>query len=139
MLRLALTPADVRRPEELESVFAKIGGGPPTHGLLVVHQPFTFVHRRRIVRLAAENRLPAVYGTREAVDDGGLMAFGPSMPAIFRRAAAFVDRILKGAKPAELPVEQPTRFELVVNLRTAGALGLALPPALLARADALIE
>ena len=139
MLRLTLIPAGVRRSEELESVFARIGGGQVVQGLLVMHQPLTFVHRKRIVRLAAEHRLPAVYGSREAADDGGLMAFGPSMPAIYRRAAAFVDRILKGAKPADLPVEQPTEFELVVNLRTAKALGLTIPPLVLARAHQIME
>ncbi len=139
MLRLTLMPADVRRSEELESVFARIGGGQVAQGLLVMHQPLTFNHRKRIVRLAAEHRLPAVYGSREAADDGGLMAFGPSMPAIYRRAAAFVDRILKGAKPADLPVEQPTEFELVINLKTAKALGLTIPQSLLLRADEVIQ
>jgi putative ABC transport system substrate-binding protein len=138
-LGLAVMRADVRRSEDLEGVFARIGGGPAAQGLLVMHQPLTFVHRKRIVKLAAEHRLPAVYGTREAADDGGLMALGPSMPAIFRRAAAFVDRILKGAKPADLPVEQPTEFELIINLRTAKALRLAIPPTLLARAHGIIE
>jgi putative ABC transport system substrate-binding protein len=104
-----------------------------------MHQPLTFVHRKRIVRLAEEHRLPAVYGSREAAEDGGLIAFGPSMPAIYRRAAAFVDRILKGAKPAAMPVEQPTEFELVINLRTAKALRLAVPPTVLARAHEVIE
>ena len=108
-------------------------------GLLVMHQPLTWNHRKRIVRWAAEHRLPTVYGSREAVDDGGLLAFGPSMPAIFRRAAVFVDKILKGAKPADLPVEQPTKFELVINLKTAKALGLTIPPSVLARADEVIE
>jgi ABC-type uncharacterized transport system substrate-binding protein len=139
MLRLTLIPADVRRSEELESVLARIGGGQVAQGLLVMHQPLTFNHRKRIVRLAAEHRLPAVYGSREAADDGGLMAFGPSLPAIFRRAAAFVDRILKGAKPADLPVEQPSKFELVINLKTAKALGLTIPPSVLARADEIIQ
>jgi putative ABC transport system substrate-binding protein len=138
-LRLTLMPADVRRSEELESVFARSGGGQVAQGLLVMHQPLTFVHRKRIVRLAAEHRLPAVYGSREAADDGGLMAFGPSMRAIYRRAATFVDRILKGAKPADLPVEQPTQFELVINLKTAKALGLTIPQSLLARADEVIQ
>ena len=139
MLRLTLIPAGVRRSEELESVFARIGGGQVVQGLLVMHQPLTFVHRKRIVRLAAEHRLPAVYGSREAADDGGLMAFGPSMPAIYRRAAAFVDRILKGAKPADLPVEQPTEFELVINLKTAKALSLTIPQSVLGRADEVIQ
>lgn len=138
-LRLTLMRADVRRSEELESVLARLSGGQVAQGLLVMHQPLTFVHRKQIVQLAAEHRLPAVYGSREAADDGGLMAFGPSLPAIFRRAATFVDRILKGARPADLPVEQPTEFVLVINLRTAKALGLTIPKSVLAGADAVIQ
>jgi putative ABC transport system substrate-binding protein len=138
-LRLALVRADVRRPEELERAFAGMRRGPAPQALLVMHQPLTFVHRKRIAALAAMHRLPAVYGSREAADDGGLLAFGPSMPAIHRRAAAFVDRILKGARPGDLPVEQPTEFELVVNLRAARALELAIPASVLAQAHAVIE
>ena len=138
-LRLALVRVDVRRPEELDAALARIGGGSVAQGLLVMHQPLTFIHRTRIVRSAAEHRVPAVYGSREAAEDGGLIAFGPGLPAIFRRAATFVDRILKGAKPADLPVEQPTEFELIINLRTARALRLAIPPTLLARAHEVIE
>jgi putative ABC transport system substrate-binding protein len=138
-LRLTLVRADARRPEELDAALARIAASRGAQGLLVMHQPLTFVHRARIVKVAGEHRLPAVYGSREAAEDGGLMAFGPSLPAIFRRAAAFVDKILKGAKPADLPVEQPTEFELILNLRAAKALGLTIPPALLARAQAVIE
>jgi hypothetical protein len=97
--RLALMRADVRRADELDTVIANIGGGRVAEGLLVMHQPLTWVYRKRIVALAAEHRLPAVYSSREAVHDGGLIAFGPSLPAIYRRAATFVDRILKGTKP----------------------------------------
>jgi putative ABC transport system substrate-binding protein len=139
MQRLALVRADVRRADELDSVIARIGGGRLAQALLVMHQPLSFVHRKRIVSLVAEHRLPAVYGSREAVDDGGLIAFGPSVPAIYRRAATFVDRILKGAKPADLPIEQPTDFQLVVNVKTAKALGLTIPPPILARADEIIQ
>ena len=120
-------------------MFTRIRRADAPHGLVVMHQPLTFVHRKHIVKLAAQHRLPAVYGSREAADDGGLMALGPSMPAIFRRAAALVDRILKGAKAGDLPVEQPTQFELIVNLRAAKAMGLTIPPSLLARADQVIE
>jgi len=98
-----------------------------------------FEERRRIVELAAKKRLPAVYGLKEYVDVGGLMAYGPNVRDSFRRAATYVDKILRGAKPADLPIEQPTKFELVINLKTAKALGLTVPQSLLARADEVIQ
>ena len=95
--------------------------------------------RNQLTELAAKNRLPAIYAIKEHAEAGGLMAHAASRPEIFRRAAAFVDKILKGANPAELPVEQPTKFELIINISTAKALGLDIPPTLLARADEVIE
>jgi putative ABC transport system substrate-binding protein len=107
--------------------------------LVVVVDPLTVRYRGRIVELATTNQLPAMYGFREFVDAGGLIAYGVNLPYLCRRAALYVDKILKGAAPAELPVEQPTHFELVINLKTAKALGLEVPPTLLARADEVIE
>jgi putative ABC transport system substrate-binding protein len=108
-------------------------------GLTVLTSIMFFSERRRLVELAAQNKLPTVYPWREPVDAGGFLAYGPNLPDLFRRAAVYVDRIRKGAKPADMPVEQPTKFELVVNLKAAKALGLTIPPSLLARADQVIE
>jgi putative ABC transport system substrate-binding protein len=98
-----------------------------------------FYQRRRLADLAAKNRLPTVFSVRDYADAGGLMSYGPNLADLFRRAATYVDKILKGAKPADLPVEQPTKFELVINLKTAKALGLTIPPSLLQRADEIIQ
>jgi len=103
--------------------------------LLVLPGPAFNLHRTRLVDLAAKNRLPSMYGFREYVRAGGLISYGPNLPDLFRRSANFVDKILRGAKPADLPVQQPTKFELTVNLKTARTLGLTVPPALLTRAD----
>jgi putative ABC transport system substrate-binding protein len=105
----------------------------------VLPSPFFNVERRRLIELAARYRLPAFYEFREYVEDGGLMSYGPSILEMFRSAASHVDRILKGARPGDLPIERPTTFEFVINLRTAKALGLAIPPAVLGRADQLLE
>ncbi len=107
--------------------------------LLVTPGPATELHRQRVVDLAAKNRLPAMYGSRNFVDLGGLMSYGPNRTDLYRRAAAYLDKILKGAKAADLPVEQPTKFEFVVNLKTAKALGLTIPRSVLLRADEVIQ
>jgi putative ABC transport system substrate-binding protein len=109
-------------------------------GALTVLTSVMFVNERtRLVDLAARNRLPAAYAQREFVDAGGLMSYGANVADSFRRAATYVDRILKGGKPGDLPVEQPTKFELVINLKAAKALGLTVPPSVLARADQVVE
>jgi len=108
-------------------------------GMVTFSDPLIVLHQRRIVELAAKRRLPAVFTSREFVDAGGLMSYGPNMSDLFRRAAVYVGKILKGAKPAELPMEQPTKFELVVNLTAANALGLTIPQSLLIRADQVIR
>ena len=107
--------------------------------LITVEDPLSVGHRKRIADFAAINRLPAIYGLWVFVDAGGLMAYGAHLADLQRRAAGYVDKIIKGAKPADLPVEQPTKFELVINLKTAKALGLEIPPTLLARANEVIE
>ena len=101
--------------------------------------PFFFAERKRIVELAGKYRLPAIYPQKEYVDEGGLMSYGVDYDDFYRRAAHYVDKILKGAKPADLPVEQPTKFELVINLKTAKQIGLTIPPNVLARADRVIK
>jgi len=136
----------------LQLRLVEVPGGPDSFGaafsdairagagaLIVLASVLLISERRPLVELAAKNRLPAVYPTRDFVVDGGLMSYGALWADIYRRAAGFVDKILKGAKPADLPVEQPTRFELVINLKTAKALSLTVPPSLLARADEIIE
>ncbi|HEV2056384.1 MAG TPA: ABC transporter substrate-binding protein [Methylomirabilota bacterium] len=125
-------------PLEFDAAFAAMRSQ-RAGGVLVLRDSFFIAHRTQIVALAAKNRLPAVYGLREHVEAGGLMAYGANVPLMYRRAATYVDKILRGAKPADLPVEQPTRFELVINLKTAKALGLTIPQSLLARADEVIQ
>ena len=137
-LGMMVQPIDVRRLGDFESAFAGAAGG-NAQALLVFDDPLSVGNRSRIVALAAQNRLPTMYGFREFADVGGLMSYGPDFVVLYRRAAAFVDKILKGAKPADLPVEQPTKFELVINLKAAKALGLTVPPPLLAQAHEVIE
>jgi len=129
---------EVDQPGQLEGAFAAMAAQ-NVGALVVTPSPFNVTHRDRIVSLAAKHRLPAMYGLTAFVDAGGLMAYGASLRDLFRRAATYVDKILKGAKPADLPVEQATKFELVINMKTARALGLVIPPSLLGRADRVIE
>jgi putative ABC transport system substrate-binding protein len=129
---------EARGPDDFDRAFLDMTRA-RAGALTVLAGSMFFSERRRLVDLAAKNRLPAVYQWREGVDAGGLMAYGPSVPDLFRRAATYVDKILKGAKPAELPVEQPTKFELVINLKTAKALGLTIPQSVLGRADEVIQ
>jgi putative tryptophan/tyrosine transport system substrate-binding protein len=133
-----LTPADVQGPAEIERAIEAFARE-PNGGLIVLPGPIAIVHRELITALAARHRLPAAYGFRFFVTDGGLVSYGVDPADQSRQAASYVDRILKGEKPADLPVQQPTKFELVINLKTAKALGLEVPPTLLARADEVIE
>ncbi|MFL6828142.1 MAG: ABC transporter substrate-binding protein [Bradyrhizobium sp.] len=137
-LGLALLPLDVRGPEDFEAAFAAATRG-NAQGLIAFDDALTIAYRPRIVALAATGHLPAMYGLREFPDEGGLISYGPSFADLFRRAATYVDKILKGAKPSDLPVERPTKFELVINRKTANALGLAVSGMLLAQADEVIE
>ena len=137
-LGVELRPIDAREPAEIERAivtFAQV----PNGGLIFVASPSGLVHRNLIITLAARHRLPAVYFSRPFVVDGGLIAYAPDQIDLYRQAAGYVDRILKGEKPADLPVQAPTKYELVINLKTAKALGLDIPATVLARADEVIE
>ena len=137
-LRLEASPIDLRDVGEIERAIADFARS-PNGGLVVLPSGLSFIHRELIIRLAGRHRLPAVYPFRFYVEDGGLICYGPDDIDQLRRAAAYVDRILKGEKPADLPVQTPTKYETVINLKTAKALGLTVPPTLLARADEVIE
>ncbi len=137
-LAVRLQALELRGPEDFEGAFRAATRG-RTGGLLAFDDSLTTAYRNQIVALAARSRLPAMYGFREFPDAGGLMSYGTNIADLYRRAASFVDKILKGAKPADLPVEQPTRFELVVNLKTAKALRLTIPQSILIRADHVIQ
>jgi putative ABC transport system substrate-binding protein len=136
-LGLEVITSEIQRGEDIVPAFEALNGR--AEALYVSGDPLVFAHRIRINTLALAERLPTMYGPREHVDAGGLISYGPNFPALYRRAAEFVDKILRGAKPGDIPVEQPTKFDLVVNLTTAKALRLSLPPTLLARADEVIE
>ena len=137
-LGVQLQVLEVQGPEDFERAFAAMTSD-RAEALITLGDPLTVSHRMRIVDLAAKSRLPTMYDVREFVEAGGLMAYGPSLPDLFRRAAAYVDKILKGAKPGDLPVEQPMKFELIINLKTAKALGLTIPQSVLFLADQVIQ
>jgi putative ABC transport system substrate-binding protein len=137
-LRVKLEPLDVRGPEAIPDALATALRKRPD-ALLLLPDPITLAHRKTVIDFAATNRLPVLYPFREMVEDGGLMSYGSNLADNVRRAAVYVDRILKGARPHDLPIEQATVFELVVNRRTAKALGVTIPPSVLALADEVIE
>ena len=138
-LRVEVQSVEVSRAEDLDRAFSAITSQRAQALMLPGVNPVGFANRTQIVSFAQRNRLPSMFPTKEYVDSGGLMSYGPSLVDLFRRAAGYVDKILKGAKPADLPVQQPTKFELVINLKTAKALGLTLPQSLLRRADDVIQ
>jgi len=137
-LKLTLQPWEVRTSEDFDTVFAAMGKQRPD-GLYVTPGPLMANNLRRIAGLALKSRLPSVYGDKEFADAGGLMYYGADQAESYKRAAYFVDRILKGAKPADLPVEQPTKFELIINLKTAKQIGMTIPQKVLGRADKVIR
>ena len=137
-LHIDLQSLEVQDPNELERAFDAMRRE-HADGLLVLSDSFTTLYRARLTELAAKHKLPAIYGHSQYIEVGGLMSYGPSLSATYGRAAEFVDKILKGIQPADLPAEQPTKFELIINLRAAKTLGLEIPPTLLARADEVVE
>jgi putative ABC transport system substrate-binding protein len=135
---LRLHPVEVQSANDFEHAFVQMEKARET-ALLVILSPMITLNSRRIVELALKYRLPAMYPTKQFAEEGGLMAYGPLIADLYRRAATYVDKILKGAKPGELPVEQPTKFELVINLQIANQIGVTIPPSVLARADKVIK
>jgi len=135
---LKLLSVEVRDVKEFDSGFALLAKQRPG-ALLLTADPMHLVHMGRVIEFTAKHQLPAIYNTRESVLDGGLMSYGANQPELYKRAATYVDKILKGTKPGDLPVEQPTKFEMVINLKTARALGLTIPQTLLLQADHVIE
>jgi putative tryptophan/tyrosine transport system substrate-binding protein len=138
-LGIDVSPVDVRDPGEMERALEAFARTSTSGGLIVPGSALAVVHRKMIITLAARYKMPAVYFNRTPVADGGLMSYGPDLIDQYRRAASYVDRILKGEKPADLPVQDPTKYELVINLKAAKALGLTVPPSLLATANEVIE
>jgi len=137
-LGVELLLLEARSPDEFEGAFAAMANE-RVGALLVVPDPVFNLNQTRLISLAARGRLPSAFGQRGYVEAGGLVYFGPNLPDQYRRAATYVDKILKGAKPGDLPVEQPTKFELVINLKTAKALGITIPQSVILRADQVIE
>jgi putative tryptophan/tyrosine transport system substrate-binding protein len=137
-LGVALQSHEVKVPKDFEGAFAIMAKERPD-AIIILEDALTLQYRKEIADFATQKRLPSMFGMREGVDAGALMSYGPSLAEMMRRGAIYVDKILKGAKPGDLPVEQATKFELVINLKTAGALGLSVPAALLATADDVIE
>jgi putative ABC transport system substrate-binding protein len=137
-LGVTLEPLDVRKPDDLPATFDTIARARP-NGLLVFPDPVSYANRKPILDFAASRRLPAMYAFREMVDEGGLLCYGPNLGASYRAAAGYVDRILKGARPGDLPIAQASKFDLVVNLKAAKALGLTIPQAILVRADDVVQ
>jgi putative ABC transport system substrate-binding protein len=137
-LKVLLIPAPVHSDAEIETAITALGRE-PGGGLVVMPDNFTAAHRASLISAAARNNVPAVYGLSEFVRDGGLLSYGADRVDNYRRAATYVDRILRGEKPGDLPVQFPTKFEMVVNRKTAAALGLAIPPSILLRATEVIE
>ena len=137
-LGVDIVPVNVADPGEMEDVLSAFARG-ANSGLVVTGSASAVMHRDLIIKLAAQHRLPAIYYEHSFVAAGGLISYGPDFVDQYRRAASYVDRVLRGEKPADLPVQAPTKYELVLNLKTAKALGLEVPPALLARADLVIE
>jgi ABC-type uncharacterized transport system substrate-binding protein len=137
-LGVAIKSVGVHNLISFDSAFAMIASE-PIDALLTIVDPFTLQHRKRIVDFAAERRLPAIYEAGEFVETGGLISYGPNLPIIEQRAAEYVDKIFKGAKPADLPVEQPSKFEMLINMKTANALGFSIPPSIMLRADRVVE
>jgi putative tryptophan/tyrosine transport system substrate-binding protein len=135
---IRLTVVRVGTKAEIDAAVAKLAAG-PGGGLMVPPDAYTLVHRDLIVQSAAQHRIPAIYSYRQLIKEGGLMSYGPETSDIFRRSASYVDRILKGANPAELPAQAPTKFEFAINLKTATTLGLTVPPTVIALADEVIE
>jgi putative tryptophan/tyrosine transport system substrate-binding protein len=137
-LGLTLQPREIRAADDFEKVFATLNKQRPD-GLYVTTGPLIFTNQKRIAGLALKSHLPSTYGRKEPVEAGGLMSYGADLTDSYRRVAYYVDRILKGAKPADLPVEQPTKFELVINLKTAKQIGLTIPQSMLYRAAKVIK